>query len=109
MSIDKTIITLTSITAPAFKLGDRIEIPTSQGYVERKIIAKNSNIITVNQPTDATISGIAHIKVSHVAVLCNSNNTPAPSTDLVFKWFKRVFYKDNTGTRLIKLQYDFLG
>jgi hypothetical protein len=106
-----SVITLTSSTHSAFKLDDLIEIPTSLGYKECRIIAKNNTTyeITIDTPYTATIGGQARIKVSTIAILCNATGTPAPSTDLVYCFIKNSFYKDSTATKDLTLKLNFIG
>lgn len=101
-----TIITLTSSTFGAFKIGDLILLPTSSGDIETEIININSglNQITVNNALSVTIGGLCKKKISYIAILCNSNNTPSP-TDLIYKWLRNPFYKDSASTKPIKIQF----
>jgi len=106
-----SLITLTSSTHSAFKLGDLIEIPTSSGYKECIITAKNNTTyqITIDTPHGATIGGTARLKVANIAILCNSTGTPAPSTDLIYSFIKNSFYKDSTATKQLTLKLNFIG
>jgi len=106
-----SVITLTSSTHSAFKVGDLIEIPTASGYKECVITAKDDVLfkITIDTPYVATISGTARLKVSTIAILCNATGTPAPTTDVVFAYIKNSFYKDSTATKPLTIKVNFIG
>lgn len=113
VSIDpsNTIYALTPATFGAFKLGDRVEVPTLAGYIEGKIVNRDTNLntVTLSAPIAGVVGQDIHIKVSTVAILCNASLTPSPSTDLVFKWIPQSFYKDSTSSRSLTMQFEFKG
>lgn len=101
-----TIISLTSGSAVFFEINNLIEIETSAGFIETKIIAKSGNNITISSPINALIGGLARKKVSHMIVLCNTTITPNTATDTCFLWIKNSFFKDSTASLHKKFQYD---
>lgn len=105
-SSDSTIITLDSITSVDFDQDNLIDIETSGGFVESKIIAKSGDNITLDSPRNAIIGGLCRKKVSHLIILCNATSTRDPD-DLVFLSFNNSFYKDSTASLPKKLQFDF--
>lgn len=105
-SSDSRTITLNSGTSSFFEVDNLIDIQTSGGFVECKIIAKSGDDIILDNPRNAVISGLARKKVSHMIVLCNATST-RNIADQVFLSFNNSFYKDSTAVLAKKLQFDF--
>lgn len=105
-SVDSRTITLTTSTSSGFAIDNLIDIQTSEGFIESKIIAKTGDNITIDNPRNATIGGLVRKKVSHIIILCNATAT-RNINDQVFLSFNNSFYKDSTATLTKKLQFDF--
>lgn len=105
-STDSRTITLNSSTSSSFEVDNLIDIETSGGFIECKIVSKTGDDIILDSPRNAVIGGIVRKKVSHMIILCNATST-RDTNDQVFLSFNNSFYKDSTAALEKKLQFDF--
>lgn len=105
-SLDSRTITLNSLTSSDFEINNLIDVETSGGFVESKIIDKTGDDIILDNPRNALIGGLIRKKVSHMIILCNATSI-RDTNDQVFLSFNNSFYKDSTAALTKKLQFDF--
>lgn len=105
---DSTSTIITVDSASSFDVNNLIEVETDTGFIETGILAKNVNDITIISPINAKITGKIRKKVSHLAFLCNATSF-INSSDLIFTFINKVFYKDSTAVFPIKRSFEFFS
>lgn len=103
----KTIVTVDS--AVDFEVNNLIEIETSEGHIERSIIAISGNDITVDTALNPIIGGTLRKKITHMIALSDATVTPNGLTDRIFLTFKVSFYNNGTASLPVKKAFEILS